>query len=191
MKDYGNRHDTRQKRDLRLSKDSKGFTLLEVMVAALVIVIALVSLLALFAYSVATMALTEDLLIGKEKAREALESIFTARNTQQITFNKIQNVEPSQPGIFLSGYQQLKTAGDDGLIGTADDGAIETYTLPGGEVIELNQFEREIQIDPVFQADAPTDVDPDVRWVRIRIRFSTPLGGQRIFELESYISRFR
>ena len=180
MKDYGSRHDTRQKRGLRLSKDSKGFTIIEVMVATFVIVIALVSLLALFAYAIATMALTEDLLIGKEKAREALESIFTARNTQQITFDKIQNVEPSQPGIFLKGYQPLKTAGDDGLIGTADDG-----------VIELNQFEREIQINPVFYADAPSVVDPDVRWVRIRIRFSTPLGGQRIFELESYISRFR
>ena len=190
MKEYGSRHDTRQKRGLRLSKDSKGFTLIEVMVATVVIVIALVSLLTLFAYSVATMALTEDLLIGKEKAREALESIFTARNTQQITFNEIQNVVPSQPGIFLNGYQQLKTAGDDGLIGTADDGAVETYTLPG-EVIELNQFEREIQIDPVFYADAPAVVDPDVRRVTIRIRFPTPLGGQRIFELGSYISRFR
>ncbi|HIA14823.1 MAG TPA: hypothetical protein EYN74_08085 [Nitrospirales bacterium] len=163
-----------------MSKDSKGFTIIEVMVATFVIVIALVSLLALFAYSVATMALTEDLLIGKEKAREALESIFAARTTQQITFDEIQNVAPGQPGIFLSGYQQLKTAGDDGLIGTADDGAIE-----------LNQFEREIQIDPVFHADDPTEVDLDVRRVRIRIRFSTPLGGQRIFELESYISRFR
>ena len=169
-----------KKEVFRLSKDSKGFTIIEVMAASFVIVIALVSLLTLFAYSVATMALTEDLLIGKEKAREALESIFTARNTQQITFDEIQNVVPSQPGIFLNGYQQLKTAGDDGLIGTADDGAIE-----------LNQFEREIQINPVFYADAPSVVDPDVRWVRIRIRFSTPLGGQRIFELESYISRFR
>ena len=179
-----------KKEVFRLSKDSKGFTIIEVMAASFVIVIALVSLLTLFAYSIATMALTEDLLIGKEKAREALESIFTARNTQQITFDEIQNVESSQPGIFLEGYQPLKTAGDDGLIGTADDGAVETYELPG-EVIALNQFEREIQSNPVYYADAPAVVDPDVRLVRIRIRFSTPLGGQRIFELESYVSRFR
>ena len=173
-----------------MSKDAKGFTIIEVMIATFVIVIALVSLLTLFAYSVATMALTEDLLIGKEKAREALESIFTARNTQQITFDQIHNVSNDPPGIFVSGYQPLKTSGADGLVGTADDGAVEAYTLPG-EVIELNQFEREIQIDPVFYADAPTVVDPDVRRVTIRIRFSTPLGGQRIFELGSYISRFR
>ncbi len=183
------------------TNNSEGFSTLEVLAALFVVTIALTSLLALFGYAISTMTLMQDLLIAKQKSREALESIYTARNTSQITFDMIQNVSDS--GIFLDGYQPLKrpnpTGGSgDGLIGTADDGAIETLTLPGpdgvlgngdDEVRVLTRFERQIQIDPILYADST--VNPDVRKVQVSIRYSNPLGGQQAYVVESYISRFR
>jgi hypothetical protein len=190
-------------RNERLSKtnNSKGFGTLEVLAALFVVTIALTSLAALFGHAISTMTLMQDLLIAKQKSREALESIYTARNTRQITFDMIQNVSDS--GIFLDGFQPLKkpnpTSGNgDGLIGTADDGAVETLTLPGvdgylntgdDEVRTLTAFERQIDIDPILFADST--VNPDVRKVTVNIRYQTPMGGQQTYQVESYISRYR
>ena len=178
---------------------SEGFSSLEVLAALFVVTIALTSLLALFGYAISTMTLMQDLLIAKQKSRETLESIYTARNTRQITFDMIQNVSSS--GIFLDGYQPLKRpnptgSSGDGLIGTADDGAIETQTLPGpdgylntgdDEVRVLDRCERQIQIDPILYADST--VNPDVRKIMVSIRYSNPVGGQGTYVVESYISR--
>src|SRR5438093_12019869 len=108
---------------------SEGFSLVEFMVAMVVMLIGLVGMLGLFTHGLFAMKFGDNSLIAKEKAREALESIFTARNTQQVTFSQIKNV--SNGGIFLNGFQSLKIPGNDGIAGTADDGAIETMASPG------------------------------------------------------------
>ena len=181
------------------TNDSEGFSTIEVLAALFVVTIALTSLLALFGYAISTMTLMQDLLIAKQKSREALESIYTARNTRQITFDMIQNVSAS-PGIFLDGFQSLRRPGTDGLIGTSDDNstAIETQTLPGpdgylntgdDEVRTLTRFERQIEIDPILFADS--SVNPDIRRVMVSIRYSNPVGDQQTYVVESYISRYR
>ncbi len=177
---------------------AEGFSTLEVLAAMFVITIALTGLLSLFGYAISTMSLMQDLLIAKQKSREALESIYTARNTSQITFDMIQNVSAS-PGIFLDGYQPLERPQADGLIGTDDDAGIETLTSPGPdgdltttgdtEVRVLDTFERQIQIDPILFAD--NTVNPDIRRVLVSIRYNTPMGGQSTYTVESYISRYR
>ena len=179
------------------TNDCEGFSTIEVLAAMFVITIALTSLLALFGYAISTMTLMQDLLIAKQKSRETLESIYTARNTRQITFDMIQN-DNVTGGIFKVGYQPLERPQADGLIGTADDADIETLKLPGpdgylntgdDEVRTLDRFERQIQIDPILYADST--VNPDVRKVMVSIRYSNPVGGQETYVVESYISRFR
>ncbi|MCH7804410.1 MAG: hypothetical protein IH937_10035 [Acidobacteria bacterium] len=179
------------------TNNSEGFSTIEVLAALFVVTIALTSLLALFGYAISTMTLMQDLLIAKQKSRETLESIYTARNTGLITFDMIQNVSTS-PGIFLDGYQPLERPQGDGLIGTADDAGVESLILPGpdgylntgdDEVRVLTTFARRIQIDPILYADST--VNPDVRKVLVSIRYNTPMGGQETYVVESYISRFR
>jgi len=187
---------TRHERSPRRN-GSDGFSTLEVLAAMFVITIALTGLLSLFGYAISTMSLMQDLLIAKQKSRETLESIYTARNTAQITFDMIQNVSDS-PGIFLDGYQPLERPQADGLIGTSDDADIETLILPGpdgllntgdDEVRTLDTFERQIQISPILFADS--SVNPDVRRILVSIRYNTPMGGQSTYAVESYISRYR
>ena len=187
---------TRNERSPRRN-GSDGFSTLEVLAAMFVITIALTGLLSLFGYAISTMSLMQDLLIAKQKSRETMESIYTARNTSQITFDMIQNVSDS-PGIFLDGYQPLERPQADGLIGTSDDADIETLILPGldgllntidDEVRTLDTFERQIQISPILFADS--SVNPDVRRILVNIRYNTPMGGQSTYTVESYISRYR
>jgi type II secretory pathway pseudopilin PulG len=172
-----------------------GYGLLEVMMAVFVSVIGLVSLLALFSQSVVTMILVQEELIAKHKAREALESIYTARNTQS-SFADIETINDG--GIFEEGFQPLKVSGVDGLIGTVDDGAVETIVLPGpdglfgnGDDINrtLDNFERQIQIDQVL--DAGSNPYPDLKQITVTVRYTTTQGWQRSFQASSYVSRYR
>ncbi len=167
-----------------------GYSLLEVMMAVFVSVIGLVSLLALFSQSVVTMFLVQEELIAKQKAREALESIYTARNTQG-SFADIETINDG--GIFEDGFQPLKVSGNDGLIGTVDDGAVETLLLPGpdgllgnGDDINrtLSNFERQIEISPVGSY-------PDLKQITVTVRYTTTQGWQRSFQASSYVSRYR
>ncbi len=169
---------------------ASGYSLLEVMMAVFVSVIGLVSLLALFSQSVVTMFLVQEELIAKQKAREALESIYTARNTQG-SFADIETINDG--GIFQDGFQPLKVSGNDGLIGTVDDGAVETLLLPGpdgllgnGDDINrtLSNFERQIDITPVGSY-------PDLKQITVTVRYTTPQGWQRTFLASTYVSRYR
>ncbi len=74
--------------------NQKGFTLVETMVALAVLGIGLVALAAMLASSMAYMNSAQADFIAQQKASEAIESIFTARDTQAITFAQIQNVSP-------------------------------------------------------------------------------------------------
>ena len=181
--------------------DSRGYSLLEVTMAIFVSVVGLVSLLALFSQSVVTMYLVQEDLVAKQKAREVMESIFTARSTRQLTFNSIQNVAAG--GVFLNDYQPLlqpnPVSGDgDGLVGTADDGAVETLQDPGPDgqlgteddvTRALTNFERKIEITAVPKPGGGNY--SDLRQIMVTVRYTSSQGWQRSFEVSSYVSRYR
>ena len=173
----------------------RGFTLIEVIIAMLIMGIGLVALLGVFTQSVVAVSYAQEDMLAKQKAREALESIYTARNTQEITFDQIKSV--SAGGVFLEGLQPLRVAGADGLIGTVDDGDIEVLRLPGpngnlgdgDDVIRvLTNFQRQISFDPVIIGGAPS---PDIRRLTVTVQYTTARGFWRRYQVQSYISRFR
>jgi type IV pilus modification protein PilV len=173
-----------------------GFGLIEVIIAVMILTVGLVGLASLFGISVASTHQSQEGLIAKQLAREALESIFTARNTHQITFDQIRNAGAG--GIFLDGMQQATTAGTDGLVGTADDGAVAEMTLPGpdgmlgtadDEVRPLAYFQREILIEPIIRPDG--NPDANMREVTITIRYRNVRGHVLDYSVGTYVSRFR
>jgi len=172
-------------------RNEKGFSLIEFMVALMILVIGLLALLSLYTYALATMTHSDDISIARQKAREALESIYTARNTSQVSFSMINNV--SNGGIFLDGEQPLTTPGNDGLIGTADDGSVEVMVIPGDDGIigtsddetkTLNHFTRQITIGHSASAS-------DLRNIQVIVTFTTPRGFSRTVTVDSLISRYR
>jgi len=180
-----------------LSGPQSGVGLIEVMIAALILTVALMAVGMTMVQGVFAMYITQEQLVAKQKAREALESVFTARSTQNITFDQIRNAGAG--GIFVDGYAPVRLMGNDGIANTADDGSepIETVTFPGpdgllgtgdDETRVLSDFERRIVISTVMLPNG-IDPDPDVRRITVNVRFLVR-GLWRTVTVSSFISRF-
>src|SRR6185436_1255625 len=113
------RHGSHSKQRLN-TRCEQGFSLVEAMMAILVLTTALVGMLAFLAQAIITTKDAQKEIIARQKSREIMESIFTARNTQQISFDQIQNEGAAPGAAFPAGYQDLRAPGPDGIVGTTD-----------------------------------------------------------------------
>ena len=186
----------------------RGFTLMETMIAIVIMTVGILALLAVFGTAVAATQNAQANLIARQKALETMESIYTARNTQQINFSQIANIVNG--GIFSSGPIPLLSAGPDGLVNTADDvnfpatgvcpAGPECITLPGpdgilgtpdDQAMSLSNFRREILINPVLESDGVT-VNPNLKQITVTVSYIT--GGSavpRTYTVNALISAFR
>jgi prepilin-type N-terminal cleavage/methylation domain-containing protein len=185
----------------------RGFTIVETMIAIAILSFGILTLLATFSTAVGATQNAQSNLIARQKALQAMESIYTARNSQQITFSQIANI--SSGGIFTSGATQLLFAGPDGLVNTADDtnfpasGACpagpEGLTLPGPDGIlgtaddtcmSLANFTRQITINSVLESDGVT-LNPNLRQINVTVSYSTGnYGKSRSYTVYALISSF-
>jgi len=100
------------------SRAENGFTLLETMIALVILAIGVLGLAAMLGNSLSYMQGSEQDFIAQQKAQEAAEAIFTAKYTNNASFAQIQNNGTSTPaGLFLTGPQPLLQVGPDGLVG--------------------------------------------------------------------------
>ncbi len=169
-----------------------GFTLLETMIAMSVLTVGLLGVAQAFYLGMQHMSTSSATLIAREKAREAVESVHTARDTRTITWFQIRNL--SAGGVFLDAAQALNAAGADGLVNTADDAAagVETQRDPGPNgvlgdgddvVTPLFGFRRQIQINEL------QPVNPDLRELVVTITYTVG-RQQRTYTLRTFVSAF-
>jgi hypothetical protein len=171
----------------KLLHGQSGFTLVETLMAALILTGGLLALAYGMTKGMVVMSSSHYHGIAKQKASEALESVNKSRDTHILTWAQIRNV--SRGGIFLDGMQPLRTHGLDGLVNTADDGNVENETLPGPDgalgtqddiVNSLDAFRRQIII---------TDISSNLRQILVVIRYR--IGTlNRQYSLITYISSF-
>src|SRR4051812_35782392 len=76
-----------------------GFSLIELIIATGILATGLLSLAGVFSVGMVHMAGSTPGVIAREKAREAIESVHTARDTGNLPWLKIKNTPA--PGIFL------------------------------------------------------------------------------------------
>lgn len=180
-------------------ESSDGFSIIEVLAAMLILTVGLLGLVGVFAMGVRGAAKSTPMLIAREKAREAVESVHAARDASELAWNKVRNVGDGD-GVFRTGAQPLRLAGPDGLTNTADDGDIETLRKAGAdgilgngddEVQALNEslFTREIDIDPLNNEAPLAGVNPTLRQVTITVRYRMQ-GEWRSYVLTTYISAY-
>jgi hypothetical protein len=172
--------------------DERGVSLIEALTAIFILGGTLLGLAQLFVVGLAQMAASGPDIIAREKATDALESVFTARDARTITFAQIRNEQGgsgADGGIFRDGEQPLSMPGADGLVNTADDGAVESFTMPGrdgqlgtgdDQVVPLAHFTREVEI---------RDVGPNLRRVRVIVRYRVG-GARRQYALDTLVSAF-
>jgi hypothetical protein len=176
---------------------ASGFGMLEATVASVILVVGLVGLASLFSQSLTSLEYTRQDLIAKQKAREALESVYSARNDGTIGFAGIQNV--SNGGIFVDGFQSLYLPGTNGIIGSNTQTAIlDRQILPGpdgivgtadDQIIPLVNMQRQILIQPLI--DTTGNISPDVRQITVTVQVTSPGRAARNYTVTGYISRFQ
>jgi type II secretory pathway pseudopilin PulG len=173
-----------------LDRGQSGFTIIEAMISMVLLGGGLLALASALTQGMLVMSTAHSHQIAKEKAAEAMESVFTSRDARKVTnWDLIQNKSRNGNALFLDGLQSLCEAGEDGLMNTLDDGDVETETDPGldntlgtgdDEVIVLDNFQREIEI---------RDINANLRQIRVIISYT--IGNlTREYVLTSYISPF-
>lgn len=175
----------------RIRRDG-GFTLIETMVAMSILTIGLLGLAQAFYLGMTHLSTSSANLIAREKAREAVESVHTARDTGTIAWDQIRN--EANDGVFLDDAQTLRGPGADGLVNTADDADApeESQTEPGPDgafgtdddvVKPLAGFTRLVEIRELDPVNA------DLRELVVTIAYN--VGPQRrTYVLRTFISAF-
>ncbi|HYR43211.1 MAG TPA: hypothetical protein VER98_09320 [Terriglobia bacterium] len=173
-----------------------GITLIEVMISSLFLTIALLTVAMAMGQGISATYTSQEQLIAKQKAQEALESVMMARNTQEIGFAQIQSV--GNGGIFLAGFQPIENMGVDGIPNTTDDaGPVETITFPGVDgtlgtgddvTVSLTGYKRQITISTINLPN-DTNPDPDIRRIDVDVQYVVR-GITKTVRVSSMVSRY-
>ena len=171
---------------------SKGFSLAETVIALGVLTTGVLGAAAVLATGMQNLSSSPTDVVTIQKAAEAMEAVFSARQSGKLTWAQINNAAAG--GVFLDGPQPLYRAGADGLVNTADDAAagVETVTLPGTDqqlntaddvVITLAGYTREILI-----TDVPGE-NAQLRQIVVTIKYRNG-PTIRTYSLTTYISSY-
>jgi prepilin-type N-terminal cleavage/methylation domain-containing protein len=174
----------------------QGFSLIEVMIAVGVLTVGALGAAAVMATGMQSLSSSPSDVIVTQKASQAIEAVFSARDSHQLTWAQIRNVHGgsgADNGVFLDGPQQLHNPGADGLVNTADDVvAIETVVMPGrdqmlgtadDQTITLSGFTREIAIRDI------TGENGNLRSITVTIIYKNG-RTTRTYTLTSFISSY-
>lgn len=179
----------RQKR-----KAAQGFTLLETMIALLVLFVGVLGLAAMLGDSLAYMQSSEYDFIAQQKAEEAAEAIYTAKYTNNATFAQLSNNTAANPaGLFLVGPQPLLVPGADGLVGTvADAGGNPAYIVTPGPDGKLGTADDVYQSLGAFTRTIAISAVPGYTSLNQAVITVNYTAGRftRSYTLSTYISAF-
>jgi len=176
-----------------MSRQLAGFTLIEAMISIVILSFGVLSLAAVYAQGIMFASLTQYDYIAEKKAEEAIETIFTARDTKILTWAQIQNV--STGGVFIDGAQPLLDPGPDGLVGTADDNTALPDSIiigPGVDGKLGTADDVVVNLNPwMTRTIAMTPVTGETNLRQITITINYRVGRiTRTYTLISYISTF-
>jgi hypothetical protein len=176
-------------------RSAKGFSLVETVMALGVLTVGLLGAAAVLTQGVQKLASSPGDVVATQKASEAIETVFAARDSHTLTWAQIRNIHGasgSDGGIFLDGPQPIKQAGPDGVVNTADDGAVETVIYPGPDQMlgthddttqTLVAYTREISIRDVANENGA------LRAITVTVTYQSGPTSKK-YTLTTYISNF-
>lgn len=187
---------------MRIKNNENGFTVIEVIIAILIMTIGILSLLSAISYAALREREAEQRNTARQLNNAAMESIFATRDLQQLNpsvgiitalnnWNAVANFDAasSPQGIFLTGYNPIREdSGRDGIEGTADDACYGISCVVGAYTNAspvIKGYEREIIITNIFEGASTVS---NRRKVVINVRY---FAGQiqRIETSSTIISR--
>lgn len=178
------------------SSSERGFSLVETIVALGVLTTGVIGAAAVLTAGMQNLSSSPGDVIVTQKAQQAIEAVFSARDSHKLTWAQIRNIAglSNDGGIFLDGPQPVRLTGADGLVNTADDVAqpVESAILPGRDqllgtgddtTITLNGYTREIRI-----RDVPNE-NGELRTITVTVIFQNG-PTKRTYTLTTYISAY-
>ena len=164
----------------RPGRGEAGFTMLEMVVAMVIMLIGLLSLAQVLGYSLSVSNRGRGVTNTKLLVTSMLEQMENLRNTGQLTFGQLANtgdVDNNGASLiftgFEAGYKPVSiNPGADGIFGTADDPTAASQVRAG--------FERQVVISLL-------GTDSNIKKVEVTIRYKDPGGGQRTVSGTSYL----
>ena len=181
---------------MRSPSSQDGFSLVETMIALSVLTVGVLGAAGILATGMQNLSSSPGDVVVTQKAAQAIEAVFSARDSHKLTWTQIRNVRGgtgSDGGIFVDDAQPLKRAGPDGLVNTSDDeSAIETVILPGkdqildtadDQTITLSQYTRDIKI-----RDIPLE-NGTLRSITVTVTYQNG-PTKRTYTLVTYISSY-
>jgi prepilin-type N-terminal cleavage/methylation domain-containing protein len=174
-----------------------GFTLLEAMIAIVILSFGILSLASVYAQGIQVASLTQFDYIAEKQAEEAVETIFAARDSKLLAWTNIRNVTGAggvNDGVFMVGPRPLLAAGPDGLYGTADDDAANPTVVivnAGPDRILGTADDVVMSLTNMTRTIAIVDVVGSTGLRQITITMTYTVGRMtRQYTLVSYIAQF-
>jgi len=174
-----------------------GFTLLEAMIAIVILSFGILSLASVYAQGIQVASLTQFDYIAEKQAEEAVETIFAARDSKLLAWTNIRNVTGAggvNDGVFMVGPRPLLAAGPDGLYGTADDDAANPTVVivnAGPDKILGTADDVVMSLTNMTRTIAIVDVVGSTGLRQITITMTYTVGRMtRQYTLVSYIAQF-
>ena len=184
-------------KSFRRRNPQSGFTILEAIIAIVILSFGILSLAAVYAQGIQVANMTQLDYIAEKKAEEAVETIFAARDSHLLAWTNIRNVTGSggvNDGVFLVGPQPLLAAGPDGLFGTTDDDTKTPDVVivgPGPDMILGTSDDVVMSLKNMTRTIAISDVTGESGLRQITITVSYTVGAlSRQYTLVSFIAQF-
>lgn len=178
----------------RNSDGEKGFSLIEAVVAIMILSIGLIGTAASITFALKFTSVSRNVTNGKLVATSMIEEIDSLRNTRRLDFQQIANVGAVDNSSsantfngFSTDFQSISISpGPDGVNGTADDltdagkdgsyGTMDDFTNP--ELIKSG-YTRQITI---------SSLNDNLKKIEIKIRYFSAGGGSGELSAVSYLN---
>lgn len=162
--------------------NEKGFSLAETVIALGVLTTGVIGAAGVLVAGMQKIGSSPADVIMAQKATQAIESVFAARDSKRLTWAQVNNVSAS--GVFLDGPQPIYNPGADGLVNTSDDAAAGIETLDmHGLTLSLSNYKRTVKIEDVANENG------QLRKVTVTITFQDGVTS-RNYVLITYISSY-
>ncbi len=161
------------------NRDEEGFTMIEVIIAILILSVALIATAAAITFALEFGAISKNVSNAKLVIVSSIEEIESLRNARRLDFKQIENVgnvdntnSPNFFSGFSNGFQPISLSpGEDGVNGTDDDltdpgpdgnfGTADDFTNPA---LERKGYSRQITITDLPDSET-------IKKIEIRVRY--------------------
>lgn len=169
------------------SRTDSGFSLIETMISILILSVGVLGLSQAFISGVRKSVSSPFEVLATQKAAEAIESVFAARDSHTITWLQLKNV--ADGGVFMNAATPMKTPGADGIVNTTDDGGVETFLFPGPDGDIGTMDDKTLTLDGFTRRIMIVELSGYLRQITVTITY--PADGQtKTYEVTALISQY-